>query len=510
MFIRQKLCRAPLRLFLSRCYGQVLPTERLHPSIRNFALDLSWTQPCFPLSSKNIRIYSQPQDFSRTLLGMIRRARERIFISSLYIGSSETQLIDTLGAALQSNPSLKLHLHLDYNRSTRPGASSTVRLLLPLLKLYPERVHVNLFKSPKLKGIMAKLVPRRFDEGWGTWHAKIYGVDDEVIISGANLNESYFTNRQDRYLHFTSSHLAQYCVAFLRTMESSCFRLGISANCDDPNPSITWPNSSIHPENMEQSTGAALRTFQKNQLVESQALSDANGHEKPDIWIFPMIQGGQFGVREEERCLAQLFKHLSTSNANNGTATPLMDLTSGYFGLYKRYQEFVRLSRADCRILVASPKANGFYGSSGISGRIPEGYTHLEQRFWAGILRSRRAWQTTFSEEGNEVGHGVQLSEWYRPGWTYHAKGIWLSPHPKDDPVLTLFGSSNLNSRSAHLDTELGFIMVASSDGASDGLRKKLGDEVKGLRQHAQEWKGGGRRVRWGTKALVGLVGGML
>ena len=31
---------------------------------------------------------------------------------------------------------------------------------------------------------MSKIVPRRFDEGWGTWHAKIYGVDDETMISG--------------------------------------------------------------------------------------------------------------------------------------------------------------------------------------------------------------------------------------------------------------------------------------------------------------------------------------
>jgi CDP-diacylglycerol--glycerol-3-phosphate 3-phosphatidyltransferase len=31
---------------------------------------------------------------------------------------------------------------------------------------------------------MAKIVPRRFDEGWGTWHAKVYGFDDDVIISG--------------------------------------------------------------------------------------------------------------------------------------------------------------------------------------------------------------------------------------------------------------------------------------------------------------------------------------
>jgi CDP-diacylglycerol--glycerol-3-phosphate 3-phosphatidyltransferase len=92
--------------------------------------------------------------------------------------------IDTLDETLRNNNNLEVYLHLDLNRSTRPGQSSTAQVVLPLLKDHPNRVHVSLFRSPKLRGIMAKLVPPRFNEGWGTWHAKIYGADDEVMISG--------------------------------------------------------------------------------------------------------------------------------------------------------------------------------------------------------------------------------------------------------------------------------------------------------------------------------------
>ncbi len=63
-------------------------------------------------------------------------------------------------------------------------------------------------------------------------------------------------------------------------------------------------------------------------------------------------------------------------------------------------------------------QANGFYGSNGISGRIPEGYTYLEQGFMQAVKSAGRTW----AHEGN-YGHGVQLKEWYRDGWTYHAKG---------------------------------------------------------------------------------------
>ena len=98
--------------------------------------------------------------------------------------SHSVSQIDTLDAALASNTSLRLQIHLDFNRSTRPGSSPPAYALLPLIKNYPDRVHVSLFRSPRLKGLMAKFMPPRFNEGWGTWHPKIYNVDDDVMISG--------------------------------------------------------------------------------------------------------------------------------------------------------------------------------------------------------------------------------------------------------------------------------------------------------------------------------------
>ena len=49
----------------------------------------------------------------------------------------------------------------------------------------------------------------------------------------------------------------------------------------------------------------------------------------------------------------------------------------------------------------------------------------------------------------------------------------------------------------------------------SPALRQRLAEEVDGLREHAQPWRGQddsdeARRVRLGTRALVAFVGGML
>ena len=86
-----------------------------------------------------------------------------------------------------------------------------------------------------------------------------------------------------------------------------------------------------------------------------------------------------------------------------------------------------------------------------------------------------------------------------------------MRPTPSSAPAVTLFGSTNLNSRSANLDTELSFVLATRSP----ALRQRLAEEVDGLREHAQPWRGHddsdeARRVRLGTRALIAFVGGML
>jgi CDP-diacylglycerol--glycerol-3-phosphate 3-phosphatidyltransferase len=67
-----------------------------------------------------------------------------------------------------------------------------------------------MYHTPKLSGIKKQLIPKRFNEAWGLQHMKLYGFDDEIILSGANLSNDYFTNRQDRYILFRSKALTDY------------------------------------------------------------------------------------------------------------------------------------------------------------------------------------------------------------------------------------------------------------------------------------------------------------
>ncbi|KIM40652.1 hypothetical protein M413DRAFT_446073 [Hebeloma cylindrosporum] len=362
---------------------------------------------------------------------MINQAERRIFISSLYIGSEEGELIAALRRRLADKPDLELHILLDLNRSTRPGQKSTAKILLPLLKEFPTRVNVSMFRSPSLRGLLAKLVPPRFNEGWGTWHAKIYGADDDVMISGANLNKSYFTNRQDRYLHFSSQKdLARYCFEFIQTVTTFSYKLlpaspSPMSHLPGPNPhtytyedyTLHWPNPDTHPHYINAVAESSLSQFQKCHRERlAQSLPPTVSTPTENALLVPIIQAGQFNIREEETTFESLFRLLGQKSKHR----PLLDLTSGYFSLYTPYQNFIlNATNIDCRIVASSPKANGFFGSKGISGRIPEGYTLYEQRFMSAVSKAGRLWSGSSPTDGQ----GVLLNEWEKPGWTYHAKG---------------------------------------------------------------------------------------
>lgn len=96
--------------------------------------------------------------------------------------------------------------------------------------------------------------------------------------------------------------------------------------------------------------------------------------------------------------------------------------------------------------------------------------------------------------------------------------GIWVSPHEQSSssagPSITLFGSTNLNTRSANLDTELSFLLRTRSS----ELQARLGEEVNWLRKDAkrvgeEEWERSGRKIgstSLGTRAIMMLVWRML
>lgn len=133
----------------------------------------------------------------------------------------------------------------------------------------------------------------------------------------------------------------------------------------------------------------------------------APGTDPPDTWVYPLVQMKPFGIHIDELVTETLL-----TEAERGDR---LHLTTGYFNLTQGYMDLVLGTRADYNILLASPEVNGFYGARGIAGAIPSAYVHIEHQFYNELCRKRQH-------------HRVQLREYFRDQWTFHAKGKNIRP----------------------------------------------------------------------------------
>jgi len=69
------------------------PTPSFHRSIDALTTKLDGLAPRFELQAGDIHVLSTPEQFCATLREKILAARTRVFLSSLYIGKEETELV---------------------------------------------------------------------------------------------------------------------------------------------------------------------------------------------------------------------------------------------------------------------------------------------------------------------------------------------------------------------------------------------------------------------------------
>ncbi|KAK9883251.1 hypothetical protein WA026_001440 [Henosepilachna vigintioctopunctata] len=188
-------------------------------------------------------------------------------------------------------------------------------------------------------------------------------------------------------------------------------------------------------------------------------MQEQNNHiaEGNDTWIFPLVQLGQFGIEQDAQITEKLFRAAPKHSKLN--------IATGYFNLTEDYMNtLIHKSQAECNILMAHPKANGFLGAKGLAGEIPYAYCVIAQKF-------RRKCEK-FQQQNR-----IRISEYLREGWTYHGKGLWYYPPNSKYPCLTLIGSPNFGQRSVKKDLETQLAIVTDNM----ELRKKLHMECENL-----------------------------
>ncbi|GAB1297121.1 CDP-diacylglycerol--glycerol-3-phosphate 3-phosphatidyltransferase, mitochondrial [Apodemus speciosus] len=436
------------------------------------------------------------QSSSELMKGQIKIAKRRVVMASLYLGTGplEQELVDCLESSLEKSlqakfPSdLKVSILLDFTRGSRG---------------FPEHVRVSLFHTPNLRGLLRLLIPERFNETIGLQHIKVYLFDNNVILSGANLSDSYFTNRQDRYVFLQDcAEIADFFTELVDAVGDVSLQLqgddtvevvdGMvhpykgdrAAYCRAANKRVM---DVIHSARTRQQMLHAQTFHSDSLLSQEEAAAAGDRRPAPDTWIYPLIQMKPFEIQIDEIVTETLL-----TEAERGAK---VFLTTGYFNLTQAYMDLVLGTRAEYQILLASPEVNGFFGAKGVAGAIPAAYVHIERQFYSEVC--------SLGQQDR-----VQLQEYWRRGWTFHAKeGLWLYLAGSSLPCLTLIGSPNFGYRSVHRDLEAQIAIVTESRSLQQQLHQE--QEQLYLRSgvvSSATFEQPGRQVKLWVKMVTPLI----
>ncbi|CAB3229952.1 unnamed protein product [Arctia plantaginis] len=345
---------------------------------------------------------------------------------------------------LEKQKHLKLKVLLDYQRGTR-GEVNSVSLLKDFIEDNPEQCSINLYQTPRLHGSWSKAIPSRYNELIGLQHMKLYIADDRVLLSGANCSNDYFQQRQDRYIEIEDAELANFyseLIDEVSNFSKQCTKFGIYEK--------QFPSKLAFVKEMRTRISLFIERWKDTNYPK---LLASQNDETKDTWIFPLLQMGEFGIIQDEE--------VTTKVLASAPKDSFIQLATGYFNLTDDYaRTLITDCKANISLLMAHPNANGFVGAAGPAGGIPHAYSLIATRFWKKVV------------DFNQTSR-VEMLEYERPGWTFHAKGLWYYPPGSGVPWATIIGSANLGERSVRRDLEAQALIFTVSPDLQNKLRRE-------------------------------------
>lgn len=145
-----------------------------------------------------ITFLESPNHFYLKIMELLPKSND-VYISTLFIGNdSKSEKIFEL-IKERKNKNYTTLLIIDRNRAMRDE-----RITKKIRELDIEDLFV-LFDTKT-----CSFLPSKLQELISVLHSKIYLFDTQIILTGANLDHAYFTNRMDRYLLIDNKKLSEY------------------------------------------------------------------------------------------------------------------------------------------------------------------------------------------------------------------------------------------------------------------------------------------------------------
>lgn len=202
------------------------------------------------------------------------------------------------------------------------------------------------------------------------------------MISRANLNHDYFTNRQDRYFLFKDvPNITNYFVDLLQTISSFSYKLTTDFTTQGDRKKLYKLILTQSPDPITQSNlfkvhaTLLIRKFitkwmtkcesiAMRQMDQTDQTNKSNQIEQPnfDTIIFPVIQMGPLSIRQDEIATSYILDTVTEHGKiyNDETQYCEVFFTSGYFNFTEKFKEKILNTAARFTVLAASPEVISF------------------------------------------------------------------------------------------------------------------------------------------------------
>ncbi|MCR3754644.1 MAG: phosphatidylserine synthase [Candidatus Westeberhardia cardiocondylae] len=397
--------------------------------------------PKIPQVTEDVRILFNPKDFFRVLLQSIYSAKKRICLVVLYLERDHggKKILEGLYCAKNMNPALDIVILVDWHRAQRNCLGNS--LIKSKFCRFVTNVDWYCYMASKYPDVDVPVygVPISIYEVFGVLHLKGFIIDDQVIYTGASLNDVYLQQfskyRYDRYQIITNKFLADSLCDYIQDnflATSVIKRLNVFASCIRK-LKINKYYFRIFRRKLRQCK------YSYDEYLDFGQLS-----------IVPLVGLGSRNI------LNEVIYHLISSTSMVVTlCTPYFNLSPV---LFRSIVEVLRLGKV-VEVIVGDKTANDFYFSEDqdfhIVGIIPYLYEMNLYRFVNFFQR--------YIDDGR-----LFVRVWKNDNNTYHVKGIWV------DGMWQLLTGHNLNPRSWKFDLENGLLFYDPHKLLYDQYRKEL------------------------------------
>jgi len=480
------ICRRYLSDDATRKFLRVVQAARGNTKVPNQQL-----LPCFAIPAHDIQSLSSnnrvatPSDFHAHLCHKVQTAKRRVQIATLYIGTdsssnssdgSSTNKEAEFLKALQQCQCPKVTVIMDESRALRPISINKENTTATTNSA--QTVH-NIISSEggvvQLVPIHTHNIPSPVNELLGVFHVKAYIIDDELILSGANLSQDYFTNRRDRYLSFVNG--ANGLVEFYANILSVIAEYGYTYH---PNNKKSPPLTTKR--NQDQLAASLSKLFTTVTTTTTKQVDKDVVHVIPAIQLPNKFSTTALKVPSHVQILQSMLQTAQCEYSNFLN----IQLASAYFNPTNAFTSTV-LQCPNVTLITAGLASHGFApaptsSTTSIKQLIPLVYMEYVKDI---AIRMHN-------------GQTMQLYD--RIGWTFHAKGLWITTthdHEDNNNKMTLnpdsilanvIGSGNFNCRSDGLDFESNCILLFPPESCNE-LQVQLMQDWKDLLHHSKVMK---------------------